>query len=112
VYPSVAVPRWEDPLGHAHNVLLNVMAEGGLLALASYLGLMVAAVCATWRAARSARGWRRGVALGALGMMGHLLAHNMVDNLYVHEMYLLVAMLLGMAVAQRGRASPAGESSE
>jgi len=112
VYPSVAVPRWEDPFGHAHNVLLNVMAEGGLLALASYLGLMAAAVWATWRAARGAHGSQRGVALGALGMMGHLLAHNMVDNLYVHEMYLLVAMLLGMAVTQWVQARPAVDSGE
>ncbi len=100
VYPSVAVPRWEDPLGHAHNVLLNVMAEGGLLSLVAYLGLMGAALWTAWQGARGARGLDRGVALGALGMMGHLLTHNMVDNLYVHEMYLLVAMLLGM-VAQR-----------
>lgn len=99
VYPSVAVPRWSDPLGHAHNVLLNVMAEGGLLSLATYLGLMGAALWTAWRAARATRGWQRGLALGALGLMGHLLAHNMVDNLYVHEMYLLVAMVLGMAAA-------------
>ncbi len=112
VYPSVAVPRWDDPLGHAHNVLLNVMAEGGLLSLAAYLGLMGAAVWTAWHAARGARGLDRAIALGALGMMGHLLAHSMVDNLYVHEMYLLVAMLLGMVLAQRRRASPVGESSE
>lgn len=112
VYPSVAVPRWEDPLGHAHNVLLNVMAEGGLLALAAYLGLMGAAVWTAWRATRGARGLNRAVALGALGMMGHLLAHNMVDSLFVHEMYLLVAMLLGMVLAQRRRPSPAGVTDE
>jgi putative inorganic carbon (HCO3(-)) transporter len=104
VYPTVAVPRWEDPLGHAHNILLNVMAEGGLLALAAYLGLMAAAVWTTWRAARGAHGLQRAVTLGSLGMMGHLLAHNMVDNLYVHEMYLLIAMLLGMVLAQQRRA--------
>jgi len=109
VYPAVAVPRWEDPLGHAHNVLLNVMAEGGLLGLATYLALMAAALWATWRAAREARrvgrGIRRGIALGALGMLGHLLTHNLVDNLFVHELYLLVAMLLGMAAARVWRAT-------
>jgi O-antigen ligase len=128
VYPSVAGPRWRIPLGHAHNVLLNTMAEGGLLSLATYLVLMGAAVWTIWRATRGARGMARplaglehpawpdavdrGIALGALGMLGHLLAHNLVDNLYVQEMYLLVAMILGMAVARRGRESPARESGE
>ena len=68
VYPTVAVPRWEDPLGHAHNILLNVMAEGGLLALAAYLGLMAAAVWTTWRAARVPTACSA-VTLGSLGMM-------------------------------------------
>lgn len=112
VYPSVAVPRWDDPLGHAHNVLLNVLAEGGLVALATYLSLMAAALWTAWRATRGTRGLDRAIALGALGMMGHLMAHNMVDNLYVHEMYLLVAMLLGTVLAQRRWAGAIGDSSE
>jgi len=36
------------------------------------------------------------LALGALGMVGHVLTHSLVDNLYVHDMYLQVAILLGM----------------
>ena len=98
-YPSVALPRWREPLGHAHNFYLNVLAEGGLVGLASYLIFMLAALVAVWRAARRERGWQRGLALGALGMLGHLLVHSIFDNLYVHEMYLLVAMLLGMTSA-------------
>ena len=27
VYPQVRLPRWEEPLGHAHNIYLNVLAE-------------------------------------------------------------------------------------
>ncbi|MFH1085472.1 MAG: hypothetical protein V1772_06895, partial [Chloroflexota bacterium] len=53
------------------------------------------------------RGWERALALGALGMLGHLLAHNLVDNLYVHGMYLLVALVLGLVSGMDfgGRAS-------
>jgi len=99
VYPSVCVPRWQDPLGHAHNYYLNVLAEGGLLGLGAYLAVLWVAVRSVWRAAAGRGGWRRGVALGALGMLGHLMAHSVFDNLYVHDMYLLVGMVLGMAVS-------------
>ncbi|NLD71708.1 MAG: O-antigen ligase family protein, partial [Chloroflexi bacterium] len=106
VYPQVALPRWQDPLGHAHNYYLNVLAEGGLLGLAFYLLMLGAAMRTVWRAARETSGWQRGVALGALGMLGHLAAHSGFDNLYVHEMYLVVAMLLGMVAWARQRAAP------
>ena len=96
VYPTVALARWQDPLGHAHNYYLHMLAESGLLGLAAYLWLMVAALRAAWKRARKAEGWPRVLALGALGMLGHVLTHSLVDNLYVQDMYLLVAMILGM----------------
>ncbi|MCD6519613.1 MAG: O-antigen ligase family protein [Anaerolineae bacterium] len=95
VYPSVALPRWQDPLGHAHNYYLNILAEGGLIGLTAYLAFLLAALRTTWRIAGHAHGWEQGLALGALGMLGHLAVHSIFDNLYVHEMYLLVAMILG-----------------
>ena len=110
VYPSVAIARWEDPLGHAHNYYLNVLAEGGLVGLAAYVAVMLAAISAVWRSARKETGWRRALALGALGMFGHLLAHSAFDNLYVHEMYLLVAMVLGLVAWPRTQ--PATRSRE
>ena len=105
-YPSVALPRWQDPLGHAHNYYLNVLAEGGLAGLFGYLAFVATALLVAWRGARKERGWRRGLALGALGMLGHLLAHSVFDNLYVHEMYLVVGMLLGMVASRSGGTSP------
>ena len=100
VYPQVALPRWQDPLGHAHNYYLNVLAQGGLVGLAAYLAMIGAALVAAWRAAARSRGWQRALALGALGMLGHLLAHSGVDNLFVHEMTLLAAMILGLATGR------------
>jgi O-antigen ligase len=96
VYPTVAVPRWQDPLGHAHNYYLNILAEGGMPGLAAYLAFWALTVAAAWRRARRSAGWERALALAALGMLGHLLAHSLFDNLYVHEMYLLIAVILGM----------------
>ena len=36
-----------------------------------------------------------------MGTMGHLLTHSLVDNLYVHNMYVLIAMILGLAIPCR-----------
>lgn len=108
VYPAVAVPRWQDPLGHAHNYYLHILAEGGLLGLAAYLGCWGVTVIAVWRRVRRTVGWPRALALASLGMLGHLLAHSLFDNLYVHEMYLLIAMVLGIGCGACDEATPGG----
>ncbi|MGM0401858.1 MAG: O-antigen ligase family protein, partial [Chloroflexota bacterium] len=101
-YTSVALPRWQDPLGHAHNYYLHVLAEGGLLGLASYLTLLAAALVGVWRRVGEEGAWASALSLGVLGMLAHLCVHNLFDNLYVHEMYLLVAVLLGLVLSERG----------
>ncbi|MEJ2735336.1 MAG: hypothetical protein P8189_17530, partial [Anaerolineae bacterium] len=67
--------------------------------LTAYLFLWGAALLAIWRTTRRATGWHWGVALGVLGVLVHLSVHNFFDNLYVHGMYLHVAILLGMGTA-------------
>jgi putative inorganic carbon (HCO3(-)) transporter len=69
VYPAYALPRWDEPLGHAHNYYLNIAAETGIL-----------------------------------GILTHLAVHNFFDNLYVHGMYLHIAILLGLlhVISQQG----------
>ncbi len=107
-YPAVALPRWQDPLGHAHNYYLHTLAETGLLGLAAYLIVLLSALALAWRRARSFGLWPRALGLGALGMLGHLMGHSLVDNLYVQEIYLLIAIILGMLVAPLFR-SPCSE---
>jgi len=99
VYPTVSLARWQDPLGHAHNYYLHMLAEAGILGLLAYLGLLIAALSRAWRQARHAEGWPRVLGLAALGMLGHLITHSLVDNLYVQDMYLLVALVLGMLLS-------------
>ena len=96
VYPRYALPQWPLPLGHAHNYYLNIAAETGVIGLGAYLLLWCAALFQTWRAVRRASGWELGVALGVLGVVIHLSVHNFVDNLYVHGIYLQLAVLLGL----------------
>jgi O-antigen ligase len=99
VYAQYALPLWPLPLGHAHNYYLNVAAEAGLLGLVAYLLLWAVALLVSWRATRRATGWLWGLALGVLGVLVHLSVHNFFDNLYVHGMYLHVAILLGIKTA-------------
>lgn len=96
IYPRYALPQWPLPLGHAHNYYLNIAAEMGVAGLVAYLLLWGTALVAAWRAVQRAPGWRWGVALGVLGVLVHLSVHNLFDNLYVHGMYLHVAILLGV----------------
>ena len=122
-YVRYAVPRWQDPLGHAHNYYLQVAGETGAVGLTAYLILVVASLVLAWRTARPRptavarscpgktirlahvtddRYWR-GVALGTLGVLAHLSAHNVVDNLYVAGMYVQVGLVLGLAEIARRR---------
>nr|RPI54480.1 MAG: O-antigen ligase domain-containing protein [Chloroflexota bacterium] len=91
-----ALPLWPYPLGHAHNYYLNVAAETGLLGLLAYLLLWSLALLGAWCAVRRAKGWSFGLALGILGVLVHLSVHNFFDNLYIHAMYLQVAILLAL----------------
>jgi putative inorganic carbon (hco3(-)) transporter len=108
VYPQVRLPQWEEALGHAHNIYLNVAAESGLAGLAAYLALMVSALAWVWqqlrRASRipTANGrWRAALMVGILGVLVHLSVHNVVDNLFVQGMVLQVGLWLALAHVDR-----------
>ncbi len=101
IYPAYALPRWSDPLGHAHNYYLNVAAETGLVGLTAYLALWGAALWQAWRALRGLQGASRSIAAGLLGMMVALSVHNAFDNLFVHGMAVQVGLGLGLIAALR-----------
>ncbi len=112
VYPEVNIRRWEEPLGHAHNIYLNTLAETGLIGLLAFLGfwLSVALFIARRTFGRSSdtawheaaignkhyavrnTTWNRALALGVLGVLAHLAVHNVFDNLFVQGMYLHIAL--------------------
>jgi O-antigen ligase len=96
VYPAYSLPGWKEPLGHAHNYYLNIAAEAGLVGLFAYLILWGSAFWQALKAIRRSEGFWRGVAVGIFGVLVHLSAHNLFDNLYVQNMYVHIAILLGL----------------
>ena len=123
VYPQVRLDRWEDPLGHAHNTYLNVLAENGLIGILAYLALWTGVVIwlfcmrrrillGKWEMVDRQRSpasssatplpssaWNAALLIGVLGVVVHLSVHHLFDNLFVQGMYLHVALWLGAAVA-------------
>ena len=96
VYPIYAVGRWLDPLGHAHNYLLNIGAEAGLIGVTAYLIFWILIFKVSWLGLQGSSGFDRAVVAGGLGIFVHLHIHNLFDNLYVQGMYLHVAIVLAL----------------
>jgi len=96
VYEQYRLLNWPMPLGHAHNIYLNVAAETGLPGLAAYGILWIAIFVQTLGALRVQQGVRRGLALGLLGVWVHLSAHHLFDNLYVNNVHLNVGAMIGV----------------
>jgi O-antigen ligase len=96
-YARYALPKWRMALGHAHNYYLNIAAEAGLIGLLGYLALWAAALWQTVQVRLASRdAYTQALALGALGVLVHLSVHNIVDNLWVHNMYIQVAIVMGL----------------
>jgi putative inorganic carbon (hco3(-)) transporter len=96
-YPQVALPRWPEPLGHAHNIYLNVLGETGLFGISAFLLMWVSLVGWLLRQMQSVlppESWSRALAVGVLGVLAHLAVHSLFDNLFVQGMYLHIAFWL------------------
>ncbi|MGH2594319.1 MAG: O-antigen ligase family protein, partial [Anaerolineae bacterium] len=96
VYEQYRLLNWPMPLGHAHNIYLNVAAETGLPGLAAYGILWIAIFVQTLGALRVQHGVRRGLALGLLGVWVHLSAHHLFDHLYVNNVHLNIGAMIGV----------------
>jgi putative inorganic carbon (HCO3(-)) transporter len=101
-YSRYALPYWYEPLGHAHNVFVNFLAETGILGLGAFLGFWLAVV---WTAARYAwcggQSWGMALAFGLVGTWTYLVVHSLFDNLFVGHMQLQLALLLAALAAMR-----------
>jgi O-antigen ligase len=103
-YPRYRLARWSEPLGHAHNIYLQQLAEAGLLGLA---GFLLFGAWAVWLALRAAwlphNGLHAALGLGLVGLLAALAVHSLTDNLFVHDLTIQLGLLLGLTVAAAGQ---------
>lgn len=106
-YRTYALHPFDEPLGHAHNVVLNFGAEAGLVGMLMFAGLSLWAFWTAGTAVRRARGatieWS---VVGALGALVGFAIHNLVDSLFVSGMGIVFALILSLALAGRPRDLP------
>ena len=95
-YDTYRLINWSDPLGHAHNLYLNMLAETGLIGLCVYLAFWLWIGTLTWRVRVHPDPTARSIAIGLLGCWTYLAVHSVFDNLYVNNLFLHIGVLLGM----------------
>ena len=95
-YAEYALINWPDPLGHAHNYYLNLLAETGVLGLLAYVGFWSAVFIQTIRALKQKNWFLRGMVLGLLAAWVALAVHHLTDKLYVNNIYIHLGVMLGL----------------
>ncbi len=103
LYEQYRLLNWPMPLGHAHNIYLNVAAETGLIGLGLYLALWISIFALTFRTIRQAPGFDRAVAVGLMGAWVYLGTHMLVDNLYVNNTHIVIGSLFGLLASIAAR---------
>jgi O-antigen ligase len=97
VYPDFMLAGWKDPLGHAHNIYLNLLAEVGVPGLLAHLAVVLSwFVLAVRRVRGASTPLGRGLAIGVLGVLAAIGTHNVFDNLYVSGLNVHLGLLLGL----------------
>jgi hypothetical protein len=91
-----------QPIGHMHSNILQIALERGIPALILWLLLFAIYMRMLWRMVRSATGFTRGLALGALGgaagfFVSGLVHYNWGDSEVVTVFY----FIMGLALAAR-----------
>lgn len=96
VYDKYALINWTTPLGHAHNYYLNQLAETGILGLSAYLLLWLLILWHNVQLGRRLPWPERGLALGLLAAWTALTVHQLVDKLYVNNIYVQIGAMLAL----------------
>ena len=96
VYDDYRLINWKEPLGHAHNFYLNMLAEAGLAGALAYVAFWITIFALTWRIRAHPDRFARSMAIGLLGCWTYLAVHSIFDSLYVNNLFLHIGVLLGM----------------
>ena len=124
-YEQYRLLYWVNALGHAHNYYLNIFAETGVIGLGTYLLMWVIIFAVTLAAIRHISTSDLSTSslqsvflnsqfsilnskflyIGLLGTWAHLTVHQLFDNLYVANSFLLIGVLLGVLINRGSRRS-------
>jgi O-antigen ligase len=94
-----SVWRFRIPRGHAHNGLIQIAAQTGLVGLVSYLALFFMAGARIARGVANAQcAPARAMALGAMGVLIAVAVHGQFD--YLHGLSLNLAFVIALAMTE------------
>lgn len=96
LYDHYRLINWREPLGHAHNYYLNILAETGILGFAAYLAFWLMIWRLTWQIRNHPDIFARSIAIGLLGCWTYIAVHSLFDNLYVNNLFLHIGVLFGI----------------
>lgn len=95
-YEDYHLINWEAPLGHAHNLYLNFLAETGVVGLAAYVAFWLSIFRVTWKTLKHPDRAARALAVGLLGCWTYIAVHSVFDNLFVNNLFLHIGVLLAV----------------
>jgi len=96
VYDDHRLLNWKEPLGHAHNYYLNILAETGIIGFLIYVAFWVIIFGITWQTRCHPDTFSRSIAIGLLGAWTYIAIHSIFDNLYVNNLFLHIGLLLSI----------------
>ncbi len=96
VYDDYRLISWQEPLGHAHNYYLNILAEAGIIGLLGYGKAWLVIMWLTWRTRKHPDNLARLTAVGLLGSWAYLTIHHLFDSLYVNNLFIHLGLMLGI----------------
>lgn len=96
VYDSYRLLNWKEPLGHAHNYYLNILAETGIIGFLIYVAFWMFIFRITWTTRSHPDPLSRSIAIGLLGSWTYIAIHSIFDNLYVNNLFLHIGLLLSI----------------
>lgn len=87
---------------HAHNTLINLLVESGLVGVAAFLILAVVTFKSVWAQVNRLTGHDRAVAVAALAAIVAWAVHSLVDTVQVEPMNsLMLTVILGAALGKQ-----------